>query len=368
MEKEHVIVYREEGKFAGWPANYGMWAWGDEIVVGFTRCTHQVQSGLHARSRSQPAIPYQSRSRDGGLTWETGAIPAKSPGGRGFSADEHMLPELSVARAVEQGLEVLPLACEQALDFTHPDFALMCARTGLGKGTQAWFYATNDRANTWQGPFTLPGFGLAGTEARTDYLVNGPQDCTLFLTAAREDGGEGFGVYLARTRDGGRSFSLDGWVTAGTDHHVIMPSSARLDEQTILTAVRCFGARGKFEVVPTWIDLYESKDNGASFHALDRPVTYAGSGGNPPALLRLRDGRICLTYGYRAAPFGIRARLSEDGGKTWGEEIHLRDDGGCGDLGYPRCIERPDGAIVTTYYFNERADTERYIAATLWTP
>ena len=30
MQKEHVIVYREPGKFAGWPANYGMWAWDNE--------------------------------------------------------------------------------------------------------------------------------------------------------------------------------------------------------------------------------------------------------------------------------------------------------------------------------------------------
>ena len=33
----HVVVYREEGRFAGWPANHGIWAWGDEILVGFSR-------------------------------------------------------------------------------------------------------------------------------------------------------------------------------------------------------------------------------------------------------------------------------------------------------------------------------------------
>jgi hypothetical protein len=189
----------------------------------------------------------------------------------------------------------------------------------------------------------------------------------LFLTAAREDGGEGHGIYIARTVDGGKHFRLDAWVTVSFEHHVIMPSSIRMDEHTILTAVRCFGARGQFESVPTWIDVFESTDNGATFQILERPVAYAGSGGNPPALLRLQDGRVCLTYGYRAAPYGIRARLSADGGKSWGEEIHLRDDGGCADLGYPRCVQRPDGVIVTTYYFNDHPDTERYIAATLWT-
>ena len=38
-------------------------------------------------------------------------------------------------------------------------------------------------------------------------------------------------------------------------------------------------------------------------------------------MIKLRDGRLCLTYGYRPLPFGIRA-LSEDGSQTWGKVIH----------------------------------------------
>jgi hypothetical protein len=38
------------------------------------------------------------------------------------------------------------------------------------------------------------------------------------------------------------------------------------------------------------------------------------------------------------------------------------------DLGYPRTVQRPDGKLVTIYYFNDRPDTERYIAATIWDP
>jgi hypothetical protein len=60
--------------------------------------------------------------------------------------------------------------------------------------------------------------------------------------------------------------------------------------------------------------------------------------------------------------------LSEDGGKTWGEVIYLRKDGGGTDLGYPRTIQRQDGTIVTTYYYNTDPDMERFIGATLWKP
>lgn len=36
----HVTVYFEEGKFGGWPANWGIWAWDNEILVSFTKADH----------------------------------------------------------------------------------------------------------------------------------------------------------------------------------------------------------------------------------------------------------------------------------------------------------------------------------------
>jgi hypothetical protein len=368
MQKEHVTVYRQAGKFAGWPANYGMWAWEDEIVVGFTQCIHQTDAGFHARRNDLPACPLQARSHDGGRTWQTIPTPAPSPGGRGFSADEHMVLDLRVAVAIDSGQEPLPRPCPGGINFTHPNFALMCARTGLGTGTQAWFYISYDRAHTWQGPYTLPMFGQPGIEARTDYLVNSTSDCMLFLTASRENGDEGGGVFLARTTDAGATFEFVSWVTKSPENHLLMPSSVRLDERTLLTSIRCIMGGGHIEAAATWIDLFESTDNGNTWRQSNRPAPASGAVGNPPALILLRDGRLCLTYGYRAAPFGIRARLSEDRGRSWGEVIHLRDDGGCSDLGYPRTIQRSDGTLVTTYYFNEHPARERYIAATLWQP
>ncbi len=45
-----------------------------------------------------------------------------------------------------------------------------------------------------------------------------------------------------------------------------------------------------------------------------------------PSMVKLKDGRFCVTYGDRAVPWGIRARISDDNGKTWGPIIHLRED------------------------------------------
>ena len=85
-------------------------------------------------------------------------------------------------------------------------------------------------------------------------------------------------------------------------------------------------------------------------------------------MTKLQDGRLCLVYGFRDEPYGIRARISTDDGITWGDELVLRDDGGSHDIGYPRTVQRPDGVMVSAYYYNDKADGERYIAATLWSP
>jgi hypothetical protein len=365
---QHRIVYREPGRFAGWPANYGMWAWGEELVVGFTLGSLHPAGGFHARDQSRPFLPMQARSLDGGETWTVEPAPCRAPGGTGFSADEHVLPELSAARALAEKRENQPGPCPGEILFTHPDFALMCARTGLGAGTAAWFYLSADRCRSWAGPYSLPDFGLPGVEARTDYLVTGPREGLLFLTASKASGGEGAGVFCARTGDAGRRFEWLSWVTRVDDGYAIMPATVRLEGQSLRAAIRRRAGRGDPGASESFVDLFGSEDLGQTWHSLGRPVPDTGRGGNPPALTRLLDGRLVITYGYRAAPFGIRARVSADGGSSWGEERVLRADAGNHDIGYPRTAQRPDGRLVTVYYYNDHPARERYIAATLWMP
>ena len=69
-----------------------------------------------------------------------------------------------------------------------------------------------------------------------------------------------------------------------------------------------------------------------------------------------KDGRFVMVYGYRLKPSGMRCRVSEDQGKTWGPELIIRDDGGSWDLGYGNAWELPDGNIGVIYYFNSRFD------------
>jgi len=56
--------------------NYGIWSWGDEIVVGFTVGYHDSSGGFHTRDTSRPFVAMQARSLDGGQTWEVASTLA----------------------------------------------------------------------------------------------------------------------------------------------------------------------------------------------------------------------------------------------------------------------------------------------------
>jgi hypothetical protein len=56
---KNVVVYQEPGRFGGWPANQGIWSWGNEIVVGLRSAIFKVNPVSHAVDN---ALPGTSRS------------------------------------------------------------------------------------------------------------------------------------------------------------------------------------------------------------------------------------------------------------------------------------------------------------------
>jgi len=65
----NVVVYKESGRFGGWPANHGVWSWGSEIVVGFEIGHFKQAEQTHAIDYSRPAEHVLARSLDAGETW-----------------------------------------------------------------------------------------------------------------------------------------------------------------------------------------------------------------------------------------------------------------------------------------------------------
>lgn len=336
--KKEVVVFKEPGRFGGWPANNGVWSWGNEILVGFSNGAFKRTERGHAIDGAKPQFLRFGRSKDGGETWKI-----ETPS---FLDDN--------------GREPTPDDSPGGFDYGHPDsavaFRMVSSRTGYSR-----FYYSQDRGRTWSGPYKIPTYDRTGIASRTDYIVNGKHDLMAFMTAHKENGREGR-VFNVRTTDGGKTWDFVSWIGPEPKGFSIMPSTVRLSKTRLLTTLRCK------EGEKHWIESWVSDDDGKTWKYLNQIASTGGSVGNPPSMILLKDGRLAITYGYRSAPFGIRARLSTDKGLTWGEEMILRDDAGCWDLGYPRTVQRPDGKIVTIYYHNDHADQERYIAATIWDP
>ena len=106
----------------------------------------------------------------------------------------------------------------------------------------------------------------------------------------------------------------------------------------------------------------ESTDGGKTWSP---PVETDILSGACPRLLKLKDGRILLTYGRRYKPYGIYARLSSDGGRTWSETSWLLRATPNSDQGYSSSVETEPGRILTTCYAqNDQSVTG--ITGTFW--
>ncbi len=362
---KHIKVYYESGMFGGWPANHGIWIWGNEILVGFAKGYYKdLGPEFHNIDREKPEIHMLARSLDGGETWSI-----EDPGKNG--SGDLVIPNHGGMHGIMRE-DVKPqdlIDCKGKINFQHPDFALTARMTNIHGGESRLWYSY-DRGHTWDGPCVLPDFNTTGTAARTDYIINGKHECMLFITAAKSNGREGRPMCV-KTTDGGENWSFVSWIGQEPDGFSIMPASVRLSDNEILVTVR------RREGQHRYISAYLSDDNGLTWSYLNDPVESAGIG-NPPAMVKMQDGRICLIYGYRAseaqiqgktATSDIRAKISNDNGRTWSEDYTLRNDGSGQDIGYPRVVQRPDGKIVAIYYFmDKKTGHERYIGATIWNP
>lgn len=294
----HVVVYREAGRFAGWPANHGIWSWGNEILVGFSRGYDKDRGTFHHIDHDQPEEFLLARSLDAGITWRVeephppGAL-AGTPGIR-----HGLMPPGS--------LQERPTPLRDPIHFDHPDFALTLRMEETNAG-QSRFYYSNDRGKTWTGPYALPLFGQKGVMARTDYVVDGPGRCTLFLTASKANGREGR-PFCARTTDGGLTWQFLSFIGPEPTGYAIMPSTVRLSATDLVTTIR------RQDPPKSWIDAYGSHDDGRSWSFLTRPEPDTGEG-NPPSLMRLKGGRLCLIYGSRTTLrhlWAVEQRRRED--------------------------------------------------------
>ncbi|WP_339710450.1 sialidase family protein [uncultured Kriegella sp.] len=353
---EHGIVFSEDGKYGGWPANHGIWSWGNELLVGFVEAPYnETAPGMHTYDIKSSGNKY-ARSLDGGVTWTI--TDAFDIGQKAWGHDNNIAPENAV--------KPIPLTTPIA-DFTNSGFALTFLRHNNHNGP-SHFYYSNNKGKSWEGAFIFPDLGTPGIANRTDYIVDGKHSLSVFITVAKSNKREGR-VALVRTVDGGLNWTLISYITPEHEVFDIMPSSLRLSESELLTTIRTRVKDGS-----NFISSYKSTDNGKTWKRLKNPAPDTGRGGSPPALAQLKDGRLALGYINRSDHGSrVHVRFSDDNGETWGDEVTLRSgDGANRDSGYPRLTQRSDGKLVMVYYWNnvllKNSKPYRYIASTIFDP
>jgi hypothetical protein len=377
---EHVVVYYEEGKFLGWPANNGAWsADGVNMLVGFTHGDYKLIKDNHNIGGNQ--VSWLARSTDMGKTWQ-GYDPVNYVGDFGKE------PELKTL--------------ENPIDFSHPQFAMRVVGTSYHGSFDArgHFFFSYDAGKSWNGPYRFGDNNIRewpelkntpfsdNTELtpRTDYVVEGKDKCLIFMSVRVK--GE-FGtdrLFCMRTVDGGRTFKFVGWVVPPYDEkkadlsvkiklgdnetphpdqcRAVMSQTIKLENGKLICAMR-----RKYNE-HNWVDAYVSDNGGKSWTFLSE-VGDAGAGnGNPPAINVTDKGRLVAIFGNREEPGTMMIVYSDNEGKSWSEPKILRDDYGSADmetidLGYPRLLKRKDGKMVALYYWSTK-DCLHHIAASIW--
>ncbi|MBL1409405.1 sialidase family protein [Sphingobacterium faecale] len=153
-------------------------------------------------------------------------------------------------------------------------------------------------------------------------------------------------AYLMRSTDNGVTWSTFPMLSSGVSGLEVQG----FNESSIVQA-----ANGKIialmrSVPEGYLWKSESADDGLTWSTPVKTTMW----GFPPHVIKLEDGRLLSTYGYRRAPMGIRAAVSSDNGVTWStsNEMIIRNDGlgSGGDLGYPLVRQLTDGSIFCIYY------------------
>lgn len=214
-----------------------------------------------------------------------------------------------------------------------------------------WMLRSTDGGMTWSTPYRVPVNSPHGPIELADGRL---------LYAGKQLWQPGGKVGVCESSDDGKTWRwLSGIAarpgdTAEQYHelHAVQAADGR-----IIVHIRNHDAQDSGETLQS-----ESADGGRSWST---PHS-TGVWGLPSHLLRLRDGRLLMTYGYRRAPFGNQARTSTDHGRSWSDPIVISDDGASGDLGYPSTAELASGELITVWYESLKVSARAVLRQARW--
>jgi sialidase-1 len=352
---EDIVIYEDAKFYAAFPSMVRRP--NGDLLVAFRRAPERRVLGEASAGHTDPnSYLVLVRSKDDGKTWtrEPELIYAHPFGG---SQDPCMV-QLRDGTILCTSYAWARLQPEAIAKLKQP-----IARHGDFVFLGGFLLRSQDGARTWQGPIIPPPcpgqvnldlFGKAVPAYNRGAMCEG-KDKRLYwvVPASSAEAPKRTGVHLLISSDQGSSWQYSCPVAQDSKIQFNETSICETSKGDLVAFVRTEG-------FDDHTVMARSKDHGKSFAWQD-----AGFQGHPHYALPLPDKRVLLVYGYRHAPFGIRARVldSECTNAAASAEIVLRDDGGNGDLGYPWATMVSKDRALVVYYFN-RADGTRHIAGT----
>jgi hypothetical protein len=366
----HTVIYRREGWYTAFPQldvlEDGRLAIGvnsspfhDHFLIGEWKVLVSDDEGTTWQESDDPTIPYN---------WDASGVRER------YDRYTEVLAHGTWLSAGSSGWQVWPT--EKLGEIEGMGLMIQEHQTDPGKFVSGWnrlfFQRSNDGGKSWdRREYTVPGVFHIMAFPRPIKLVDG----AILIPVASDTENGGQRTFLWRSDDGGGTFRL---VPMGINPCTQEMSLLEYSPGRLLALVRA-------EPEPGYLLEMWSDDAGLSWTWPVEAQIWAPH--SPPHLLKLRDGRVLCSYGYREDPMGVRAVISRDNGRSWDIDntYVLRDDGGydseagrrpesapkgrrpTSDVGYAQSTQLPDGDILTVYYITPE-DGVTHAAATRWQP
>jgi hypothetical protein len=338
---ETKVICKEEDRYIGWPT--------------ITKTKSGELVAVFSGNRDEHVCPYgitqMIRSKDNGKTWSDPVTINNTP------LDDRDAGILETNKGTWLVTWFTSMAFDNERSYLqHPEYKRHREKLNketINKWLGNWTRRSLDEGKTWEEPVkqlvTAPHGPIELKDGRLLYVGTTTINNEKKL-AVEESNSDGETWNLLATIDIPQDESMDPY----SEPHVVELSNGKL--------IAMFRYQPS-DRSKSFLRQTESLDGGKTWSVTQKTNIW----GYPPHLIKLKNDWLLLSYGVRKIPYGERACISKDEGKTWDIEneivLSMSDSG---DLGYPASLQLDDGSIITIYYQIDKSGEKTSLMQTHW--